>query len=155
MNSARQSKSDELTRRCTTLLSANRSAAALIFSLGFAICCVPSGILHGQMNSRDGARLVVKSTQDVASGTPTHLSTSSPISLSLHQAVKLALEQNPQLIAARLEALESKQTTKIARSAFLPKASLSLEEQSIRLNTATVIGQEVLLIPSDLIAMCS
>jgi outer membrane protein len=143
VNSVRQSKSDELTRRCTIFLSAIHSSAALIFSLGIAVCCVPSGVLHGQMNPRDGIRLGVDNTQDVASGTPAQLSTSSPISLSLHQAVKLALEQNPQLLAAHLEALESKQTTKIARSALLPKASLSLEEQSIRLNTATVIGQEV------------
>jgi len=60
----------------------------------------------------------------------------------MHEAVHLALKQNPRLIAARLEALESKQTTKVARSAFLPKATVGLEEQMLRLNLATLIGQE-------------
>lgn len=64
------------------------------------------------------------------------------VSLMMHEAVKLALKQNPRLVAARLEALESRQTTKVARSIFLPKASLGLEEQMHRLNLATLIGQE-------------
>jgi outer membrane protein len=64
------------------------------------------------------------------------------IQLSMHDAVQLALKQNPRVIAARLEALESKQETRVARSAFLPKASLGLEAQMNRLNLATLIGQE-------------
>jgi outer membrane protein len=64
------------------------------------------------------------------------------IKLSMHDAVRLALKQNPGVMAARLEALESKQQTRVARSAFLPKASLGLEEQMDRLNLATLIGQE-------------
>jgi outer membrane protein len=65
-----------------------------------------------------------------------------PVQLSLHEAVRLALKQSPDMLAARLEALESKQTSRVVRSIFLPKASLSLEEQADRLNAATLIGQE-------------
>jgi outer membrane protein len=64
------------------------------------------------------------------------------VPLSMHQAVQLALKQNPRMLASRLEALESRQTTKVVRSGFLPKASLQLEEQANRLNLATLIGQE-------------
>jgi outer membrane protein len=64
------------------------------------------------------------------------------IQLSMHDAVRLALKQNPRVIAARLEALESKQEARVAKSAFLPKASLGLEEQMNRLNLATLVGQE-------------
>jgi outer membrane protein len=64
------------------------------------------------------------------------------VPLTMHEAVKLALQQNPRVLAARLEALESVQTAKIARSAFLPKATAGLEEQRQRLNLATLIGQE-------------
>jgi outer membrane protein len=64
------------------------------------------------------------------------------LSLTMRDAVKLALKQNPGLLAARLEALESAQTAKIARAAFLPKATAGLEEQMQRLNLATLIGQE-------------
>jgi outer membrane protein len=60
----------------------------------------------------------------------------------MHEAVRLALKQNPRLLAARIEALESKQSTKAARSVYLPKATLGLEEQMQRLNLATLIGQE-------------
>ena len=68
--------------------------------------------------------------------------TAETVSLSLHQAVQLGLKQNPRLLASRLEALESKQSTKIARSAFLPKASMGFEEQANRLNLATIFGQD-------------
>jgi outer membrane protein len=64
------------------------------------------------------------------------------IQLSMHDAVRLALKQNPRVIAARLQALESGQDTRLARSAFLPKGSLGLEGQMNRLNLATLIGQD-------------
>ena len=64
------------------------------------------------------------------------------VSLTMHEAVKIALKQNPRLLAARIEALEVKQSAKAARSVFLPKATLGLEEQMQRLNLATNFGQE-------------
>jgi len=66
----------------------------------------------------------------------------SNVPLSMHEAVRLALKQNPRVLASRLEALESKQQVRIARSTFLPKVGLQLEEQMNRLNLATLIGQE-------------
>ncbi|MFT4111340.1 TolC family protein [Silvibacterium sp.] len=69
-------------------------------------------------------------------------SLASSVPLSMHEAVRLALKQNPLLFASRLEALESKQQVNVARSAFLPKSGLQLEEQMNRLNLATLIGQE-------------
>jgi outer membrane protein TolC len=47
------------------------------------------------------------------------------IPLTLKQAVQLALKQNPQVVALRLLSLESDREREIARSALLPKASLS------------------------------
>ena len=67
----------------------------------------------------------------------------SDVPLSMHEAVRLALKQNPRVLASRLEALESKQQARIARSTFLPKAGLQLEEQMNRLNLGTLIGQEM------------
>jgi outer membrane protein len=66
----------------------------------------------------------------------------SDVPLSMHEAVRSALKQNPRVLASRLEALESKQQARIARSNFLPKAGLQLEEQMNRLNLGTLIGQE-------------
>jgi outer membrane protein len=80
--------------------------------------------------------------QQIAGNQTAAHSVATTMQLSMHEAVRLALEQNPRVIAARLEALESKQETRIARSALLPKASMGIEEQMNRLNLATLVGQE-------------
>jgi len=64
------------------------------------------------------------------------------LSLTMHEAVKLALKQNPLLLKARLQALESKQTANVARAAFLSKAAFGFEEQADKLNLETAFGQE-------------
>lgn len=94
--------------------------------------CVSAG---GAFRSSMAAQQSVETKTDDSSPSRT-------IQLSLREAVSLALKQNPQVIAARLESLESKQETRVAKSAFLPKGSLGLEEQMNRLNLATLIGQE-------------
>ena len=48
-----------------------------------------------------------------------------PLQLTLKQAVQLALKQNPQVVVARLLALESGRQREIARAALLPQASLT------------------------------
>jgi outer membrane protein len=48
-----------------------------------------------------------------------------PLRLTLKQAVQLALKQNPQVVVARLLALESGRQREIARAALLPQASLA------------------------------
>lgn len=128
---------EELLKRRARLPLVNHIVIVFAILLGLAIYCVSPELAQAQNSYRVGAGEENAVTQD-----PTSPSRSTSVPLSLHEAVKLALKQNPRLLAARLEALESKQTTKITRSAFLPKASLSLEEQSLRLNTATLIGQE-------------
>jgi outer membrane protein len=84
----------------------------------------------------------VTSSQTGSGGQPDNGSNRDKVSLTMHEAVKLALKLNPRMLAARIEALESKQSTKVARSVFLPKATLGLEEQMQRLNLATIFGQE-------------
>jgi outer membrane protein len=51
--------------------------------------------------------------------------TGPPLRLTLKQAVQLALKQNPQVVVARLLALESGRQREIARAALLPQASLT------------------------------
>ncbi len=80
--------------------------------------------------------------QGAPANAPVNDSGAAPVPLSMREAVQLALKQNPRWLAARLEALESKQQTREARAAFLPKANLQVEEQMNRLNLATLIGQE-------------
>lgn len=67
---------------------------------------------------------------------------SNVVPLTMREAVQLALKQNPGLLAARVEALESAQTARVARSAFLPRATGGVGEQIQKLNFATLVGQE-------------
>jgi outer membrane protein len=123
-------------------LLAKHSAFSLPAFCTFALSGLLPGMVHAQESMRAGVGEIFAAGQDQPGNPSAALPDGSAVMLSLHEAVRLALKQNPQLLAARVEALESKQTTRITRSAFLPKASLSLEEQANRLNLATLIGQE-------------
>ncbi len=48
-----------------------------------------------------------------------------PLRLTMKEAVRLALKQNPQVVAARLLSLESDRNRQIARSPLLPQADLT------------------------------
>jgi outer membrane protein len=120
-------------------MSHTAGRAALATILSFASVCRPytNQAAAAQENGSSGQQESTKN--DASTGTETDPNT---VSLTIREAVKLALKQNPRVLAARLEALESHQTANVSRSAFLPKATLVLEEQMNRLNLATLIGQE-------------
>lgn len=63
---------------------------------------------------------------------------SAPISLTLRDAVRLALQQNPQVVAARLLALESDRERQIARSALLPQSNLTATGLLAQFNIASI-----------------
>jgi outer membrane protein len=140
-------RDDEVVSEALTMLHprlpfAKRSASLFLVLCIFTLSGILPGMVHAQENVSAGVSEMAAASQHKPADTCATPSDSSAVLLSLHEAVRLALKQNPQLLAARVEALESRQTTRIARSAFLPKASLSLEEQANRLNLATLIGQE-------------
>src|SRR5580704_10671130 len=63
---------------------------------------------------------------------------SQTISLTLKDAVQLALKQNPRVVAQRLLSLESDRERQIARSALLPQASLTSSALLGQYNLASV-----------------
>jgi outer membrane protein len=63
-----------------------------------------------------------------------------PLSLTLRDAVNLALKQNPQVVLAALGVQFSQQESNIARSALLPQVAGNVGEAVHRLNLATAIG---------------
>jgi outer membrane protein len=65
---------------------------------------------------------------------------SSPLKLTLHDAVALALKQNPQVILANLGVSQSEQNRAIARSALLPQANGNISETVHRVNLEAAIG---------------
>src|ERR1035438_6154467 len=65
---------------------------------------------------------------------------SAPLKLSLQAPVPLALRQNPQVILANLDISQSRQDTRIARSALLPQVNGTLGEGVHRFNIETAFG---------------
>ncbi len=60
------------------------------------------------------------------------------VSLTLKDAVQLALKQNPQVVIARLLSMESDRQRQISRAALLPQASLTAAGVLNRYNFATI-----------------
>ncbi len=75
--------------------------------------------------------------EGVAQSAPTSPPQSIP--LTLKDAVKLALKQNPQVVALRLLSLESDRTRQIARSPLLPQANLTALGVVRQYNLASVV----------------
>jgi len=61
-----------------------------------------------------------------------------PVRLTMKEAVRLALKQNPQVLAARLLSLESERNRQIARSPLLPQADLTATAAYQQYNLQTV-----------------
>jgi outer membrane protein TolC len=64
----------------------------------------------------------------------------SPLKLTLKDAVGLALKQNPQVILANLQVSQSEQDRRLARADLLPQAGGSVSETVNRLNLHAAIG---------------
>jgi len=76
----------------------------------------------------------------------TALPTNAPtgvLSLTLNQAVALALKQNPTEQIAVLSAAESNQDKNVARSALLPQADLAVSDTAERINLEAFLGARI------------
>jgi outer membrane protein TolC len=62
------------------------------------------------------------------------------VRLTLHDAVRLALQQNPQVQIANLNLAQREEDRKISRSGLLPQVSLGAYEQVRRVNIQAQIG---------------
>ena len=70
-----------------------------------------------------------------------------PLRLTLPEAVRLALRQNPEVQIANLDVAESRENHSIARSALLPQASLGVSDAATRRNLEAFIGRRIPGIP--------
>jgi outer membrane protein len=66
-----------------------------------------------------------------------------PLRLTLDDAVRLALRQNPRVAIARLEVAQSRDDRSIARSALLPQANLRASDAATRRNLEAFIGRSI------------
>ncbi len=72
---------------------------------------------------------------------------SAPLCLSLHDAVALALKENPQVQISALNLAESQQDKSIARSALLPQAGVEVFDRAERFNIDAQFGSKFPGIP--------
>lgn len=70
-----------------------------------------------------------------------------PLQLNLHQAIELALKQNPGVQIAGLNLAESQKDSAIARSALLPQADFNVSDRAIRANIRAGIGLTIPGVP--------
>ncbi len=75
---------------------------------------------------------------------------SAPLKLTLHDAVVLALRQNPQVILANLNVAQSTQDSRIARSGLLPQVGAAFGESVQRLNVDALFGEPFPGIPQHI-----
>jgi outer membrane protein len=66
-----------------------------------------------------------------------------PMRVSLGEAVRLALRQNPQVQIANLDVAVSREDKSIARSALLPQAELQVSDAATRRNLEAFIGRRI------------
>jgi outer membrane protein TolC/ABC-type transporter Mla MlaB component len=72
------------------------------------------------------------------------------VQLTLHDAVTLALKQNPQVQIGVLQAAQSKQDQNIARADLLPQAQLNVSDAVVRANIETALGSKIPGFPEHL-----
>ena len=75
---------------------------------------------------------------------------SAPLKLTLHDAVVLALRQNPQVILANLNVAQSTQDSRVARSGLLPQVGAGIGESVERLNVEALFGEPFPGIPQHI-----
>ncbi len=66
-----------------------------------------------------------------------------PLKLTLAEAVRMALRQNPEVQIANLDVAESREDRSIARSALLPQANLQVSDAATRRNLEAFIGRRI------------
>jgi outer membrane protein TolC len=70
-----------------------------------------------------------------------------PLKLTLPEAVRMALRQNPEVQIANLKVVESREDHSIARSSLLPQVSLGVSDAATRRNLEAFIGRRIPGIP--------
>jgi outer membrane protein len=75
---------------------------------------------------------------------------SAPLHLTLHDAVVLALKQNPQVILANLNVAQSTEDSRIARLGLFPQVGAGISESVERLNVDALFGEPFPGIPQHI-----
>lgn len=104
-------------------------------------------VAHSPMNrcivdeiARAGKHALIVLAIALAAATGLRAQDTTPVRLTLHDAVQLALNQNPQVQVANLNVAQSQQDQTLARAGLLPQASFQAYEQTRRFAVAPLFG---------------
>jgi outer membrane protein TolC len=120
----------------------------LIRSIVARICGEPFDALTHQ-NKMDSSHKIIKAIViglmafALQNANTTQAQQKPTIQLTLHDAVALALKQNPQVQIGVLQAAEAKQDQNIARADLLPQAQLNVSDAVVRANLETAFGSRL------------
>ena len=73
--------------------------------------------------------------------------TDSPLRLSLSDAVRTALKENPQVQNAHLDVADRQQSLTLSRAALLPQATLQMSDRAERINLGSTFGATLPIFP--------
>jgi outer membrane protein TolC len=124
------------------------SKGCLIRSIVARICGEPFDALTHQ-NKMDSSHKIIKAIVigliafALQNANTTQAQQKPTIQLTLHDAVALALKQNPQVQIGVLQAAEAKQDQNIARADLLPQAQLNVSDAVVRANLETAFGSRL------------
>ena len=109
----------QLARRYVISTAQIRRGASVALLFAAFMVCMPIASLSAQTLATPS-----KPTNPIATPSPQAAASSPVLSLTLTQAVHLALKQNPQRVIAQILLSESERNKQIARSPLLPQASI-------------------------------
>jgi outer membrane protein len=106
------------------------------------ICLLAAGLLlwPGKLAARN------RPAQQAAGQATTPLT----LRLTLHEAVVMALRQNPQVQISAIDLAQSQEGRKIARSDLLPQASLEVNDRAVRSNIEEAFGKPFVGFPQHI-----
>ena len=104
------------------------------------IACSPMNRCIVDEIARAGKHVLMFLVVVLATATAGRAQDTTPLRLTLRDAVQLALNQNPQVQVANLNVAQSQQDQALARAGLLPQASFQAYEQTRRLAVAPLFG---------------
>ncbi len=131
------------------------SKGCMIRSIVARICGEPFEAL-GHQNKMNSSSKIIKAivigliALALQNSSSTQAQQKPTIQLTLHDAVALALKQNPQVQIGVLQAAQAKQDQNIARADLLPQAQLNVSDAVVRANIETALGSKIPGFPEHL-----
>jgi outer membrane protein len=106
-----------------------------------AICLLAASLLFPARMAAQQPPATARKPIQANTQMPAQANSQVVLHLTLHQAVVMALRQNPQVQVSAIDLAKSQENRKITRSALLPQASLDVSDRAQRTNLEAAFGK--------------